>query len=107
MRSRRRSWRSRTGLGRAVVPEPVREPGVDLHAAGSGSRAVPDPRHAQLEQMQFPLQGLVLALALRHLQTHHREVVLHQLTDLQHRRVRQHLHDGGQLGPERQARRHR
>ena len=61
------------------------------------------PGHLQLHQVELPLQRLVLPLALGHLQAHHRVVVVHQLTDLRHRRVGQHLHDGGQLGLEGEA----
>ena len=101
-RSRRRGRGSE-----AVVGDPDVDPGPP--AAGGALPQPPlreAPRHLQLHQVQLPLQRLVLPLALGHLEAHHRVVVVHQLTDLRHRRVGQHLHDGGQLGLEGEAARH-
>lgn len=49
---------------------------------------------------QSALQGQVLPLAAGDLHPQLGEPFVHQLTDLSHRRVSQHLHDGGQLSVE-------
>lgn len=61
---------------------------------------------AELHEPQFPPQHLVLFAAPRDLQLQHRVPAVHQLADLRHRRVGQHLHDGGQLRVEASGGRH-
>ena len=63
---------------------------------GRGSQRA-RPGGSQLHEPQFPPQNLVLFAAPWDLQLQHRVAAVHQLADLRHRRVCQHLHDGSEL----------
>ena len=59
-----------------------------------------------LHRLQLPLQHLDLALLPGDLHMQERAFVIDQFGDVRHRRLQQHLHYGGELRLEGDARRH-
>ena len=87
-----------------VPPQLVAEMGRPRAAAGEDGAADPGGAqgghagHLELHEPQLPSQRLVLLVAAGDLQVQDGVAIVHQLADLRHGRVGQHLHDGGQLG---------